>query len=214
MKHATVASLLAAVTLFLSNATDAVIDANAATECVGPSQPIPIPGALCGILSDSIGDPLDEAEVQLFNSTGVVATTRSDKKGRFTFKRVPAGKYSINSPGFQATGYAVSVTNGQATRCTRRVQVMLGVGSCMSSVWSGGGLRLRVNAKEPADVTIDGSYYGPRGGFNGDFDFVGLSAGTHHIEIDAVDHESASFDVTTREFTVVKRTVTLKRRND
>jgi hypothetical protein len=145
------------------------------------------------------------------NTTAVVAKTRSDKKGRFTFGRLPAGKYSINSPGFSATGYAVLVTNAQASRCTRRVQVMLGVGSCISSVWSGGGLRLRVNSKEPADVTIDGGYEGPRGGFNGDFELVGLRAGTHRVEIEAVDYEPMSFDVITRDFEVVKRTVTLKR---
>lgn len=91
---------------------------------------------------------------------------------------------------------------------------MLGVGSCMSGVWSGGGLRLRVNSKEPADVTIDGSYYGPRGGFNDDFELVELPAGTHHVEIEAIDHEPTPFDVTTREFEVVTRRVTLKLRPD
>lgn len=208
-RHATLACLMAAATLLLSQTT-AVIGADAATECEDVRRPIPIPGALCGILSDTAGDPLDETEVQLLNPTAVVATTRSDKNGRFTFKRVPTGKYSINSPGFSATGYGIVITDARATTCKRRVKVMLGVGSCMSGVWSGGGLRLRVKSTTPADVSIDGSYE-PRGEFNDDFELSELPPGTHHVEIEAEDYEPLAFDVITREFEVVTRTVTLKR---
>jgi Carboxypeptidase regulatory-like domain len=208
-RHATVARLMAAATLLLSPAT-AAIDADVATECEDVGRAIPIPGALCGILSDTAGEPLDETDVQLLNPTAVVATTRSDKNGRFTFKRVPAGKYSINSPGFQATGYAILITDARATTCRRRVHVTLGVGSCMSGVWSGGGLRLRVKSTTPADVSVDGGYQ-PRGEFNGDFELIALGPGTHHVEIEAVDYEPLSFDVTTREFDPVTRAVTLKR---
>ena len=97
-----------------------------------------------------------------------------------------------------------------ATRCERRVKVLLGVGSCTSAVWSGGGLRLRVKSITPADVSIDGSDE-PRGEFNDDFELIELPSGTHHVEIEAEDYEPQAFDDITREFEVVTRAVKLKR---
>jgi hypothetical protein len=186
-------------------------DSNRQIDCEYTGRPIRIPGALCGVVADTTGKALDQSEVELLDGSTVIATTRSDDTGHFTFRRVPAGTYSIGMTYFSPTPPAILVTDARASTCTHPVEVMLGVGSCTSSVWSGGGLRLRVNAKEPADVTIDGGYEGPRGGFNDDFELVELPAGTHHVEIEAVDYQSTSFDVTTRDFEVVTRTVTLKR---
>jgi hypothetical protein len=62
-------SRVAVAALLLSRST--AVDANAADECEEVNRPIPIPAALCGILSDTAGEPLDETEVELINPAGV-----------------------------------------------------------------------------------------------------------------------------------------------
>lgn len=211
MKHHTMSALVISTALLFSWHPAVATETSAATECdYSYRKPIPISGALCGIISDETGEPLPQVDVHLYAQSSVVATTRSDEKARFTFARIPAGEYRIGSTGFSVTGPSVFVTNARATRCQRQVEVALGVRSCSSNIWTGGGLRLRVKSSTPAVVSVDGSYE-PPDEFNGDFELIALDPGKHRVEIEAEDYEPISFDVTTREFEPVTRTITLKR---
>ena len=215
MRHySTVTCLISAAILSLWQATVA------ADSCEYlPRPPVPISGALCGIVADITGEPWPGVELQLLRDQlivgvgfnyAVVATTHSDDNARFSFGQVPDGEYRIGAVGLLSTGHTVFIRNSQPPLCRRRVTIEFGTHACDSNIRTGGGLRLRVKSSTPASVKVDRNYWTP-GDFNEAVQLIELVPGTHHVEIDAEDHEPLSFDVTTREFEVVTRTVTLKR---
>ena len=195
-------------------ATVSLWQACVAAECEYPPRPpIPISGALCGIVSDLSGTtPLPGLELELDSMTGVVATTRADQKAQFTFGRVPSGEYRLGALGFSTTGHTVFVGDAQATVCKRRLMVHLGVGGeCGTRLSTGGGLRLRVATATLAPVLVLVDRNEQSGDFSGRFDFIELLPGIHHVEIQAAAHEPLAFDVTTREFEITTRTANLRR---
>ena len=96
---------------------------------VSDAAPLKSPktGTIVGLVLDELGDPVAGATVQLYaNFPGYidwVAQTTSGGDGKFSFKRVGPGDYTINahilSPGFILMGTApVTVVAGQTASVT------------------------------------------------------------------------------------------------
>jgi len=65
-----------------------------------------------GVVHDSDGNPVPEAQLALRSSAGVVQSTDTDQEGRFRLPDVPPGQYTIdaNSTGFAAYHHPVEVS--------------------------------------------------------------------------------------------------------
>ena len=106
-----------------------------ADECVKFHKRAPVK-AVCGRVINAAGERLNKVDLTLTGEPGVVLfTASSDKEGRFSFGLIPKGGYLLRAKG--PVGYSevqreIRVTNNNEKRCSPKIEVSLGPGSCSS----------------------------------------------------------------------------------
>ena len=89
--------------------------------------------AVCGRVINIAGEKLNNVELTLTDETGpVLFTTRSDTKGSFSFGSIPKGDYTLHAtaPGYREAKREIRVTNTNKKKCSPKIDVKLGFGSC------------------------------------------------------------------------------------
>lgn len=80
---------------------------------------------ITGTVNDALGRPVPDAELKLQTADGrIMARTRSDQKGNFVIRNIPAGTYEVvaNKTGFAVAASTVSVMAGGAPRVAIALQ--------------------------------------------------------------------------------------------
>jgi hypothetical protein len=92
--------------------------------------------AVCGRVTSAAGESLTKVDLTLTGETGAMLfTARSENEGRFSFGSIPKGDYLLRAKG--PLGYAevqreIRVTKNNKKRCSPKIEISLGPGSCMS----------------------------------------------------------------------------------
>ena len=66
-----------------------------------------LPGTIIGTVVDSSGTPLKGVGIKLLKKRNLVAETKTDAEGKFTFENVPTGKYTIGYDFFPEGGFTI-----------------------------------------------------------------------------------------------------------
>jgi hypothetical protein len=176
-------------------------------ECDRPIPTIPVTGAFCGVAGNVLGEVMSGADIELLDSDGyIVASARTDSRGRFRFRPVPPGIYHYTTDGFTRSSDPIRVVK-TGPQCTRRFQVTFAVlNECggNSIPVDRGTLHLTGDADHVTSILVDGRGvdYTQRGhSLRADLD-----VGTHHVVVKAIFYEPVEFDV------VIRRDRTTSRR--
>ena len=89
--------------------------------------------AVCGRVINIAGEKLDNVDLTLTGGTGsVLFTARSDARGSFWFGSIPKGDYTLHAkaPGYRAAERGIRVTTAHEKKCSPKIDVTLGLGSC------------------------------------------------------------------------------------
>lgn len=106
-----------------------------ADDCVRFHKRAPVK-AVCGRVTNAAGESLTRVDLTLTGETGAALfTASSDNKGRFSFGPIPKGDYLLRAKG--PVGYSevqreIRVTRNNKNRCSPKIEVSLGPGSCSS----------------------------------------------------------------------------------
>lgn len=106
-----------------------------ADECVKFHKRAPVK-VVCGRVTNAAGERLNKVDLTLTGETGAVLfTASSDNEGRFLFGSVPKGDYLLRAKG--PAGYSevqreIRVTKNNQKRCSPKIEISLGPGSCSS----------------------------------------------------------------------------------
>jgi hypothetical protein len=106
--------------------------ASHADSCVMFHKRAPV-RAVCGRVINIAGEKLNNVELTLADGTGsVVFTTRSDRKGFFSFGSIPKGDYTLQAkvPGYHVAERQIRVTNTDEEKCSPKIDVTLGFRVC------------------------------------------------------------------------------------
>lgn len=101
--------------------------------CVSVAYSQPTHTVLQGQVTDSLGGVLPSTTVTVINSAGIKQTTLTDSEGKYTFKSIPAGRYTIqiNSSGFSPyENTAIEIKNGE----TQTLDIVLTVANAVAEV--------------------------------------------------------------------------------
>jgi len=107
-----------------------------ATTCVLPSKRAAV-SAVCGQVINTAGEPLNGVELSLTRDTDAATfTAKSDAAGRFSFRSVPKGDYTLRvaAPNYRGAMRQIRVTRGSNKPCTGRITVTLGFDVCDTGV--------------------------------------------------------------------------------
>jgi hypothetical protein len=107
--------------------------------------------AVCGTVIDPTGERLKDVEATLTDENGsVVFSTHSDANGKFSFRLVPKGDYTLNvaAKGYHKVQRDIRVTHMGSQSCHRKITVTLGVSSCDT------GTRIK-GIDKPSDLDAD-----------------------------------------------------------
>jgi len=90
--------------------------------------------AVCGRVTNPVGEKLNKVDLTLTDATGaVIFTTSSDTEGRFSFGPIPKGDYLLRAkapPGYLDTQREIRVIKNTQKRCSPKIEVRLGTASC------------------------------------------------------------------------------------
>jgi hypothetical protein len=92
--------------------------------------------AVCGRVTNAAGESLTKVDLTLTDETGAVLfTASSENGGRFSFGSIPKGDYLLRAKG--PLGYSevqreIRVTKDNRKRCSPKIEISLGPGSCSS----------------------------------------------------------------------------------
>jgi hypothetical protein len=106
-----------------------------ADECVKFHKRAPVK-AVCGRVINAAGENLNRVDLTLTGEKGdVLFTATSDNEGRFSFGSIPKGDYLLRAKG--PVGYSevqreIRVTRNGEKRCSPKIEISLGPGSCSS----------------------------------------------------------------------------------
>jgi Carboxypeptidase regulatory-like domain len=106
--------------------------ASHADSCVMFHKGAPV-RAVCGRATNRAGEKLNNVALTLTGETGsVLFTTWSDSKGSFSFSSIPNGDYTLHAeaPGYRVAKREIRVTNTDEEKCSPKIDVTLGFGSC------------------------------------------------------------------------------------
>ena len=106
--------------------------ASNADSCVMFHKRTPV-RAVCGRVVNIAGEKPNNVELTLTGGTGsVLLTIWSDTKGSFSFSAVPNGDYTLHAeaPGYRVAKREIRVTNTDEEKCSPKIEVTLGFGSC------------------------------------------------------------------------------------
>src|SRR5262245_50517883 len=106
------------------------VDINA--ECVAePRKPVEVSGQLCGEVFNSLGELVPNTSLHIYNvAHEIVAGARDDSRGRFVFKDLLSGSYSLQGGGdgwYIQWGRIDIVSKRTPGTCTRPIVVYLGL---------------------------------------------------------------------------------------
>ena len=122
-----------------------------ADECVKFHKRAPMK-AVCGRVTNAAGESLTKVELTLTGETGAALfRASSENEGRFSFGSIPKGDYLLRAKG--PVGYSevqreIRVTKNNRKRCSPKIVISLGPGSCMS------GVRIK-GVDKPSDLESD-----------------------------------------------------------
>jgi len=139
--------LVIACALFQSSLSDA-------DTCVLYHKRAPVK-AVCGTVIDPAGERLKDVELSLTDVKGfVVFSTHSDAEGKFSFRLVPEGDYTLNAAanGYHGVQRDIRVIRTGSQSCHQKIAVTLGV-----SVYDTG-TRIK-GIDKPSDLDAD---FGPK----------------------------------------------------
>ncbi len=104
-------------------------------ECVKFHNRAPLK-AVCGHVTNAAGERLHAVKLTLAGEAGAeLFTATSDNQGRFSFGPIPKGDYLLraNGPsGYSEVRREIRVTENNAKRCSPKIEISLGPGSCSS----------------------------------------------------------------------------------
>ena len=89
--------------------------------------------AVCGRVTDPAGERLNNVELTLTNRAGsVLFTTRSNRKGQFSFGATPKGDYKLhaNLRDYIEVRRDVRVTRSNEKKCSPKIEVVLATSIC------------------------------------------------------------------------------------
>jgi hypothetical protein len=107
--------------------------------------------AVCGTVIDPTGERLKDVELTLTDEKGsVVFRTHSDAKGKFSFRLVPKGDYTLDAAakGYHKAQRDIRVIRTGSQSCHQKIAVALGVGVCDT------GTRIK-GIDKPSDLDAD-----------------------------------------------------------
>lgn len=107
--------------------------------------------AVCGTVIDPTGERLKDVELTLTDEKGsVVFSTHSDTKGKFSFRLVPKGDYTLNvaAEGLHKAHRDIRVIRTGNRSCHRNIAVTLGAGVCDTGTYIKG-------IDKPSDLDTD-----------------------------------------------------------
>jgi hypothetical protein len=175
-------------------------------ECDRTIPTISVTGAFCGVASNAL-ERMTGADIELLDVDGhVVATARTDSRGRFRFPPVPPGIYHYQTDGFTRRSDPIEIVKS-GSQCARRFDVLFVVYSeCGGNriPVDHGTLRLTGDADHVTSIVVDGR--GLQFIQNGHSLRADVEVGPHHVVVKAIFYEPVEFDV------VIRRDLTTWRR--
>jgi hypothetical protein len=166
-----------------------------------------VSGAFCGVARDLLGEVMTGEDIELLDGDGyIVASARTDSRGRFHFPPVPPGTYHYTAGGFTRSSDPIEVVKSGA-QCARRFEVNFVIwNECGGNniPVDHGVLHLTGDAEHVTSIVVDGQ--GVDFTQHGHSLRADLDVGTHHVVVNAIFYESVEFDV------VIRRDRTTSRR--
>jgi hypothetical protein len=92
---------------------------------------------VCGRIINPLGESLEGVEIVLINGGSSPLLVKSDAKGRFTFRRVPRGNYTLHatSSRYRAALRDIEVLGAGSHKCETPIEIQLGFDQCDSGVF-------------------------------------------------------------------------------
>lgn len=121
-----------------------------ADSCVFYHKRAPVK-TVCGTVIDPTGERLTDVELTLTDWKGsLVFRTHSDTKGKFSFRSVPKGDYTLNvaAEGLHKANRDIRVIRTGNRSCHRKIAVTLGVSVCDTGTYIKG-------IDKPSDLDAD-----------------------------------------------------------